>query len=178
MTSILFYCFRASEVFHLTLGSRELSALTVLTFSVRCNIYTRIKYLVLASLGQNITSKLLPGRMHGQRPPSPVQQVGLYWWADLSEGYQEDGNKIRSYKMRFQSWLYKALGSKYFNIHRFNVTLRLRRPFSGELLWLKHLCWLASLFNLSLQPDLSDHKIPESKSRFLLHQPPWGSSRA
>lgn len=160
MTSILFYWFRGSEVFHLTLGSRELSALTVLTFSAHSNIYARIKYLALARLGQNITSKLLPGRMHGQKPPSPVQHVGLYWWANLSGGYQEDGNKTRSYKMRFQSWLHKALGNKYLNMHRFNVTLRLISSFSGELLWLKHLCWLALLFNLSLQAHLTDHKIP------------------
>lgn len=47
-------------VFHLTLGSRELSALTILTFSMHFNIYARIKYLVPTSLGQNMTPKASP----------------------------------------------------------------------------------------------------------------------
>lgn len=49
-------------VFHFTLGSREFRALTILTFSMHCNVYPRIKYLAPTSLGQNIISKAFPRR--------------------------------------------------------------------------------------------------------------------
>lgn len=48
----------------------------------------------------------------------------------------------------------------------FNVILRLINSFSGELLGLKHLCWLALLLNLSLQADLTNPKILDFKSCF------------
>jgi len=60
---ISFHWFRGSMVFHLTLGSRELSALTILTFTTRCSIYARIMYLAPTSLGENITSKAIPRKI-------------------------------------------------------------------------------------------------------------------
>lgn len=134
VTSILSYWFRDSMVFHLTLGSRELSASTILTFSMRRNIYARIKYLAPTSLGTKHHIKSCPQKAGTDRGRILKRGVQDYTGEPASEGYQDDCNRARSYKMRFQSWPCKALGNKYFNIRRFNGTLRLISSFSKELL--------------------------------------------
>lgn len=77
VTPILSCWFRDSTVFHLTLGSRELSTSTVLTFTMRRNIYARIKYLAPTSWGTKHHIKSCPKSWRArpsarhQEPPVP-----------------------------------------------------------------------------------------------------------